>query len=145
MFAVGHGLGLVWSCLHELRLLCSTLVVEVAYCLGALLVVETSHGTIAFWLRHYGGSTYIITNAVCALLLYCCAQVDALSGSMSRPMQSVSMGSSEGFDMAERALHLASKQGYVLGQLVSVLTAGARCRRFIFCVQVEGPLHGGRI
>ncbi|CAM9106263.1 unnamed protein product [Ectocarpus fasciculatus] len=38
-------------------------------------------------------------------------KVDALSGSMSRPMQSVSMGSSEGFDMAERALHLASKQG----------------------------------
>lgn len=39
------------------------------------------------------------------------AQVDALAGSMSRPMQSVSMGSSEGFDMADRALHMASKQG----------------------------------
>lgn len=38
-------------------------------------------------------------------------QVDALAGSMSRSMQSVSMGSSEGFDMADRALHLASKQG----------------------------------
>lgn len=41
------------------------------------------------------------------------AQVDALAGTMSRPMQSVSMGSSEGYDMADRALHLASKQGCV--------------------------------
>lgn len=38
-------------------------------------------------------------------------QVDALAVSMARPMQSVSMGSSEGFDMADRALHLAAKQG----------------------------------
>ncbi|CAM9817587.1 unnamed protein product [Laminaria digitata] len=30
---------------------------------------------------------------------------------MSRPMHSVSMGSSEGYDMADRALNIASKQG----------------------------------
>ena len=46
--------------------------------------------------------------------IFCWPQVDALAGSMSRPMQSVSMGSSEGFDMADRAMHLASKQGYVV-------------------------------